>query len=135
MPIVNENHKLTKQSVFLDFSLSLTKNYREFPDYSRFSMTFHKNGLLSRSSRFSIKTINAYTVTLLILLELNDGTVNKAKVSPIVVVFITTYAAKLRFTKSETSYSAKRPYCVHQIYYFLLFYELTQIPIFPCIFE
>ena len=40
---------LTKYFVFLD----LDKNYKKFPDYSRFSLTFCKNGLFSRFSRFS----------------------------------------------------------------------------------
>ena len=31
----------------------LDKNYRKFPDYSRFSLTFHNSGLFSRFSRYS----------------------------------------------------------------------------------
>ena len=40
---------LTKYFLFPD----LDKNYKKFPDYSRFSLTFCKKGLFSRFSRFS----------------------------------------------------------------------------------
>ena len=35
----------------------LDKNYRKFHDYSRFSLTFRKNGLFSRFSRFSMNPV------------------------------------------------------------------------------
>ena len=50
MPIDNENDMSIKYFVFPE----LNTNYKNFPDYSRFSLTFCKNGLFSRFSRFSM---------------------------------------------------------------------------------
>ena len=46
MPMVDEIDTFTEQFVFPD----LDKNCKRFPDYSRFSLTFYKNGLFSRFS-------------------------------------------------------------------------------------
>ena len=61
MPVVNESDMLTKYFVFPD----LDKNYKKFTHYSRFSLTFRKDGLFSRFSRFSMNPVTVLQISLL----------------------------------------------------------------------
>ena len=44
---------------------NMDKNYKKFPDHSRFSLTSCKNGLFSRFSRFSRFSMNPVSFMLL----------------------------------------------------------------------
>ena len=54
-------HELPKATSKQTALPDLDKYYRKFPEYSKFSLTFHKNGLFSMFTKFSRLSMNPDT--------------------------------------------------------------------------